>query len=1649
MKIKKLFLLFTFGLTLGLLSPVIANAISLPSDIGGSGLPGIEDTYQVDPIDPSPDYDEGYHYCEGARHVYYHTNTSTDSRDNEIWGIVHSFAIVLDTNYAGGTPASNDFWENVKTTTLLCTDGDSTYVNCGFDKDTITPGTEIWSTSGGRWSGVSITYDTLDWIEGNPRGLVWKYGTNDPTDKNIKPWIASGSSKLEAVSFDLEDFDTAQTVTTESWTKMEFYTFHDDGSYDHIYTDDVDPDGDGDDDETGVDPDGDYIYWYGLNARIRSIFPACLPEITCADLSISPSSLSVDDVFSNTNFALTATNNEGTDITDEVEFTYEAFQYDGSASTGDIRYGPVGALNGNSSVSTSDDTIEYRNSLPGDRLTAYVSDYEGVNYGGTGICEVEVEFPYCTDLNITDPSSSVFFTAGNVDIPIEIEAEASTGEDWPYSVDYNSTDAAATFDGNFSPYTTTDWTVDSYQSSVSASVWTELDDENGDGISDDVANLCSDSFSYGIVPTCDYLEITVPATQPLTCEEMTAGNVQITWESYMTSGAPSTGPWQVSSDNSAGTFSLTSGGAVVGTGTYLSAVSTLYYNGADGDTIQVVDMAYPICVDTLESEPCTVEAPICEDLTLSDPYIKNPDGTTTTIDLDTADLEILYSETTICWDYTVTVSDAGYIGRIVADGYTDNTMSAHNGTLALTVNETASGNVGNPATVPVTGFTTYTGTLCWENFEAGNYLSIFMLGDRLLCSDNEELPLPPAEAPVCVGLQMSPDTYVMGATDLDAGNIPITIDVQGGDSTWTGTLIVEHTGVGALFYSDGSPSTATDGHLEIPVSGTSYSVTVFYRNGREGDTVTSYVQGEENPCSDSFTITKPGVGLFCEDLTLSPDSLVMEPDAEDAGTINGTVVVTGSDSAWTGTLIISKSGAGQLHYRDGSDSTESDGHLEMSVAGISSTVTFTYTGGEAGDTVTAYIEGESNLCSDAFTITQGVEGEICEDIDFSEDVIQVDADCEDVPGIEICVERDNDDERTIEICYENQDGSEGEFEYEGHIYEGCAEITIEFGPGETSQCFDITFYEVCEGADITVRENGEICAEIPVETLLEELEMGTFNKFIYTFNFSSEKNSYSDEGVFFSHDEDRAFYTLQYEPTGDEEDITFTDEMWGSDLEGQKGDGEDSGGYVSLAESYTELTKGESGTYDYESIENFGFGTHPYATDSEGDALLLEENSTDIANYIESTFNEGNFMTFIPYVKISGAESVLIPECEYDGDGDLETETVCYDPEYSPEEDEKVVIENAGDVYETYGASAAIRIRYVGVIDSRLNCDDTGDECLTEEFENSASVEVYDSLDSLTDTARLVVLCSYLMTQNAGDVYLEVSLEAGSDISCIFVDEDEATSSDYRNVDALVILEDQGAAAVEDGTYSSSYSGSTISWCDDNSSQNVIGNLSSYVCEIVAKVTELWARVTVESTTDTNMDQAIRNADTNQSGSPDSIYADWTELQTTLVNNNNPDSNILYFAGDPDSTTDSVTLGELTVPAGAWTVVVKDANLILNGNIEYAPVSNPADYKNLPSIAFVVQGGDIYINDNALRLAGVFYTDQKFDGDERSAVDEQLTVDGSFYGNVQTLIERAKYVGPPTTDGGGIVIRYDSRILLNTPPGLSEYVDINTEKGVN
>ena len=1330
----------------------------------------------------------------------------------------------------------------------------------------------------------------------------------------------------------------------------------------------------------------------------------------CADLSISPTTadLGVDDVFDNTNFRVTATATDGSNITSDSEFTYSAYKYGTATSAtpdadGDIRYGFVGN-GGNGAVSTSDSTIEYEDSEPGDQLCAYVSDYDGVDYDD--ICEVCVQFPYCTDLDVLNPIGSLP-APGPYEADVEIDVDSSTGEDWPYDVTYESTDSNATFDGNTTPYTTDDWTVAYYgEEEGSQTVSVGLDDENGDGESDDVAGLCSDDFSYTIEEpeACLYLEITVPTSEILTCEEMGV-EIEITWTSVMTDGLPASGPWVLTSSNGSGEFRLVSGGAIIGTGTAVSPVTTVYYTGEPGDTITVTDLVYPTCTDRIDSETCEEVVPVCEDLSLSDPYIINDDGSTGTIDLtDDSDLALLYDETVVCWDYTLAVSDASYSGTLMAEGFTDNTQTTYNGNLSIEVNETGGTDVGNPASEGVTGFTNYTGTICWENFEEGNYLSVSMLGDELTCSDTEEFPpLEVEEAPYCVDLELDPDSFTMSASDADAGTMTLTIEVEGSDSSWTGNLIVETTGSGELFYTDGSASTFGDGHLEIPVTGTSTTVTVTYVGGNAGDTLTAYIEDEEGSCTDNLSITQqPAVEApVCVSLALDPDSYTLDADDEEAEEIESTVTVEGSGSGWTGTLIVEADGEGDLFYSDG-DPAESNGTLEIAVSGTFTTVTFTYEDGVAGDTVSSYIEDEELLCADEYTLDQEEKEEVCIDVLFDENELDTMEGEDETMEITVDTERESED---INITYDCPD-DEGTIVFEGDEYEG--DLTIE--NVEDGETVEVTFENLCEGADISVEAEGQ--EEVCSDTLdVEIVEMGTFEKFIFTFNFATDKN-FEDEGVFFAHNEDRAFYTLQYTPSGDEEDaITFTDDMWRADLLGTQG------GSVSLATTYDELTKGNA--FDYGTITKMGFGsTHELYSDT-------------IASQIDGT------QVFVPYLKYdNNSESTLIEECTY-ADDELTSEDVCYDPDNSPETTGYVVIENADTVND-----ASIRIRYVGVIFTGLDCDDTTDECLTEEFDNEANVEVFEGFASLEAEAKLVVLCSYLMTQNAGDVYLEVELNTGSDISCIFVDEETASSESYANSDALVILEnDDGSSG---SAYRATYASESISFCDSDSDNTLVGNISSYICEIVNTVTELWKRSTVETTTESRVSQATRNAETNQATGTNGPY-DWNTLVSTFSNKNNPDSNILYFNGALSST-GILVLNDLTITEGAWTVIVENADLRIEGNILYGSTGSYAD---IPSVAFVVLGGDIDIDNTVGDLVGVYYTDQAFTGDLRSAVNEQLTVNGSLYGNVEALLEAAQYVGPPTIDGGGLVIKYDSRILLNTPPGLSEYVDVNTENAVN
>ncbi|MEK9157549.1 MAG: hypothetical protein AAB448_05485, partial [Patescibacteria group bacterium] len=701
--------------------------------------------------------------------------------------------------------------------------------------------------------------------------------------------------------------------------------------------------------------------------------------------------------------------------------------------------------------------------------------------------------------------------------------------------------------------------------------------------------------------------------------------------------------------------------------------------------------------------------------------------------------------------------------------------------------------------------------------------------------------------------------------------------------------------------------------------------TVTYENAQPGDLLTFEVVGAEEACS--AVIEYP----YCADLYFVNDPL---PQTGELYTTDIEVQVTASNGEdWPF----------DLEWSSSDTDATFDGITQPVITSLPDWTTF-YESDESGTVLVEALDDVAGECADDFPyeLTPPGEEEECEDLEITSPTPEMEEGvCIEVP-ITVEVTSTLGTTWNTDLIYSSTDADST---FNGDLtsfttplttvtYNSCegATVTVTAVDDENNVCIDSFSYspEVTPPADDDDDDDvgdddddecvpgdddmGDDDDDNDDDEECEE-ELGSLYKYIFTFNFEFEKNSYSDEGIFFSHDDDFAYYTLEYDPDADSSDtVTFTDDMWGGDLDGTLGDGSDSGGEIHLA------TAADITAYSYKSIQFLGL------------TETNEINSEEIGQYADD-----NDLTWIPYLKEENSETTVtddvlsvIPECEYD-DGDLTSVDVCYDPETSPADGE-VVIENATTIPD----DAVIRIRYVGIVDSNLSCDDEADECLTEQFSNTGYASTVD--EEISATADLVVLCSYLVTRGAGDVFLEVEIEQGSDISCIFASEDDP----YRNVDSLVILDSSTLSSPDTSaiTYTptleeSVYSQVTISVCDDTEYEaNLIGNLSSYVCEIVTEVSDLWKRSTIEETQESQISLSVRNADTLQSSR--TTFASWDELAGDLKNQNNPTSGVLYYKGDPSSSTDSITLKNIVVPEGAWTLIVEDADLVLSSNISYA-----------------------------------------------------------------------------------------------------------------
>ena len=79
---------------------------------------------------------------------------------------------------------------------------------------------------------------------------------------------------------------------------------------------------------------------------------------------------------------------------------------------------------------------------------------------------------------------------------------------------------------------------------------------------------------------------------------------------------------------------------------------------------------------------------------------------------------------------------------------------------------------------------------------------------------------------------------------------------------------------------------------------------------------------------------------------------------------------------------------------------------------------------------------------------------------------------------------------------------------------------------------------------------------------------------------------------------------------------------------------------------------------------------------------------------------------------------------------------------------------------------------------------------------------------------------------------------------------------------------------------------------------------------------------------------------------------------------------------------------------------------------------------------FFVQQGDTAGTGKLLALGG---------GDSYT----NIVFYGSIYGDIQDLFTHRKYAGDPSANQGSVVIRFDERIILNTPPALTDILQLS------
>lgn len=337
-----------------------------------------------------------------------------------------------------------------------------------------------------------------------------------------------------------------------------------------------------------------------------------------------------------------------------------------------------------------------------------------------------------------------------------------------------------------------------------------------------------------------------------------------------------------------------------------------------------------------------------------------------------------------------------------------------------------------------------------------------------------------------------------------------------------------------------------------------------------------------------------------------------------------------------------------------------------------------------------------------------------------------------------------------------------------------------------------------------------------------------------------------------------------------------------------------------------------------------------------------------------------------------------------------------------------------------------------------------------EQFRNEAEykAEVNNEKFSGDDNAQAIVICPFILTRAGGDVFFHDVIDTGVDVAkCSEVKTGEGPGITPRPpILRRVIKTGMGDNGIPDELQLILPSHDVCRYSNLSSNiegyNDVLKHFSSTVCEMEADVAEEWKEENINKSIAANVTRIARWGQT----LPPPKISNMESLNRAT----NKESGVFVRIDNDLSIgtlgVDFVIEAKNGIPA-AQTYIVQNGDLYIDSNIVYGKTNfyNPAE---IPSAAFIVIDGDIIISPDVTQIDGIIMAiDLDKDGTDGKVTQKgtsfkRLTINGNLVGDVYELFANRRGVGDPTKNEGSVTIYYDERLLLNTPPGISELIDV-------